>query len=345
MRLLIAGGGTGGHLWPALAVAQAFRAERPGGELLVLGRAGGLEERLVPEAGIPLETVRLRGLDRDAVWKNVALPWLLPRALARGARVVALFRPDVVLGVGGYVMTPGLFGARLHGIPYVLQVSEPSGLANRMFRAGAAAACVTFPGDVERFPTRRTVLTGYPLRAGFQPRTPSVPPRRLLVMGGSQGARRINQAVWGALPGLLSRFAEVVHLTGAQGGQEGALLARPGYRPLTFSTEVPQLMGEADLVLSRSGLGTVAEITAVGLPAIVVPGRFGGGHQERTALELVREGAAVRLADADLSADTLLATLDSLRGEKLQAMAAASRALGRPDAAQSIVRVLLEVTA
>lgn len=309
----------------------------------MVGRAGGLEERLVPAAGFALETVRVRGFDRDAPLKNLVLPAVLPAAMAQGVRVVDRFRPDVVLGVGGYVMAPAIAGARLRGVPYVLQVSEAGGLANRIFRSGAAAACVTFPGDATSFRTPRTVLTGYPLRPGFTRRIPEVPPRRLLVIGGSQGARRLNQTVWAVLDDLLDGFEEVTHLTGAQGEQEAARHARSRYRPITFSDEMPRLLGEADLVLCRSGVGTCAELTAVGLPAILVPGTFGGGHQERNAAELVRAGAAVRIADADLTPESLLRTLQSMTAERLRAMARASAALGRSDAALAIVRVLEEV--
>jgi UDP-N-acetylglucosamine--N-acetylmuramyl-(pentapeptide) pyrophosphoryl-undecaprenol N-acetylglucosamine transferase len=342
MRLLIAGGGTGGHLSPALAVALAFAAEQ-NGELLMVGRAGGLEERLVPESGFSLETIRIRGWNRDEPWKNVVLPYLLPAALARGVQVLDRFRPDVVLGVGAYVMAPCLAAARLRGVPYVLQVSEPGGLANRIFQSGAAAACVTFPADVDRFPTRRTLLTGYPLRPGFRPRVPEAPPRRLLVMGGSQGARRINQTVWAGLDELLRRFQEVVHLTGAQGEREAAAHVRPGYRPIAFTPDPAGLMAEADLVLARAGVGTCAEVTAVGLPAILVPGTFAGAHQERNAAELVRAGAACRIGDGELTPRRLMEVVDGLEPERLRAMARASAALGRPDAAQRVVRVLREV--
>lgn len=324
-------------------MAQAFSARHPAGELLMVGRAGGLEERLVPQAGYRLETIRIRGFNRDAPLKNLALPWLLPTALIKGVQVVDRFRPDVVLGVGGYVMTPAVAAARIRGVPYVLAVFEASGLANRMCRPGARAACVTFPGDVSRFPTPHTVLTGFPLRPGFRKRLPEVPPKRLLVMGGSQGARRINEAVWGALDGLLQRFEEVVHLTGAQGEQRAATLVRPGYRACAFSDEVPRLMGDADLILCRAGVGTCAEVTASGLPSLLVPGTFGGGHQERNVREMVEAGAAVRIGDAELAPETLLRTLDGLDGDRLRAMAEASAALGRPDAAPEIVQVLEEV--
>jgi UDP-N-acetylglucosamine--N-acetylmuramyl-(pentapeptide) pyrophosphoryl-undecaprenol N-acetylglucosamine transferase len=299
----------------------------------------------VPAHGFALETVRVRGFDRDAPLRNLALPVVLPRALASGLGIVDRLRPDVVLGVGGYVMAPAVAAARIRRVPYVLAVFEARGLANRMFRRGAAAACVTFAGDVEAFRTPRTVLTGYPLRPGFERRVPEAPPRRLLVTGGSQGARRLNHAVWGALDGLLDGVEEVVHVTGAQGEAEAARRARPGYRPVAFSDEMPRLFAEADLVLCRAGVGTCAELTAVGLPAIVVPGTFGGGHQERNAAELARAGAAVRIADAELTPGTLLAAVRGLTSERLRAMAAASAALGRPDAAQAIVRVLEEVGA
>ena len=345
MRLLISGGGTGGHLMPALAVALVFRAEEPEGELLLVGKAGGPEEQLVPEAGFPLRTINIRGLNRDSLVKNLALPAVIPAAFREGGKIVDAVRPDVVLGVGGYAMAPSLWAASRRGIPYVLAVFESGGLANRLFRRGAAAACVSFADDVERFPTPRTIVTGYPLRPGFVPGRPLVPPRRLLVIGGSQGARRLNDTIWSALDGLLERFTEVVHLTGEQGRVRSHDLLRPGYRPLAFSSDVPALMAEADLVLCRGGIGTLAEVTAVGLPAIVVPGTFGGAHQVRNAERLVRVGAAAMIADDDLAADSLLVALDSLHGDRLREMAAAARTFGRPDAAREILAVLREVAA
>jgi UDP-N-acetylglucosamine--N-acetylmuramyl-(pentapeptide) pyrophosphoryl-undecaprenol N-acetylglucosamine transferase len=330
---------------PALAVAHAFRAEEPGGQLLLVGRAGGPEEHLVPEAGLPLRTVSIRGLNRDAPLKNLLLPAIIPAALREGSRIVDEFRPDVVLGVGGYAMVPSLWAARRRGIPYVLAVFEPDGLANRLFRQRAAAACVSFADDVDRFPTARTVLTGYPLRSTFVPGNPRAPARRLLVMGGSQGARRINETIWSAVDGLLERFEVVVHLTGEQGRVRSAEFARSGYQPLAFAQDVAALMADADLVLCRAGVGTLAEVTTVGLPAIVVPGTFGGAHQVRNAERLVRAGAAVTIPDDELASDSLLAAIDWLDADRLRSMAAASRALGRPGAARDILAVLREVAA
>src|SRR2546421_4997575 len=203
IRLLIAGGGTGGHLFPALAVARAFRAEEPDGPLLLVGRAGGPEERLVPEAGFELATIRVQGLNRDALWKNVALPAVIPAALGAGLRIVDRFHPDVVLGMGGYVMAPAVAAARLRGIPYVLHEKDVRpGLATRMFAGAAAVVCTTLPGTEAQLRGVRGVLTGVPLREGFTQRTPDVPPPRLLVTGGSQGARMLNQSVMAAFVGL-----------------------------------------------------------------------------------------------------------------------------------------------
>lgn len=345
MRLLIAGGGTGGHLYPALAVARAYRAEDPNGAVLLVGRAGGPEERLVPAAGFELATVNVRGLDRDAVWKNLALPVVVPTALKTAMGILDLFRPDVVLGMGGYVMAPAVAAARLRGIPYVLHEKDVRpGLATRFFAAGAAAICTTLPGTEKRLKHARIVLTGVPLREGFSPRTPEVPPRRLLVTGGSQGARKLNQAVWSALDTLCAKFEEVIHVTGRQGEEGIARHARDRYRGLAFTDVMPALMAAADLIVSRAGVGTIAEATAVGLPMVLVPGTFGGGHQLENAKAMVEAGAAVSIADDDFTGEMLVRTIDGLGDAQLREMAKASAASGRRDAAERVLRVLHEVT-
>ena len=344
MRLLIAGGGTGGHLYPALAVARAHKAEEPDGAVLLLGRKGGPEERLVPAAGFELAMVNIRGLDRDAVWKNLALPYLIPAALRAGLRIVDRFKPDVVLGMGGYVMAPAVAAARLRGIPYVLHEKDVRpGLATRIFAARAAAICTTLPGTERRLGGHRVELTGVPLREGFAQRTPDAPPRRLLVTGGSQGARNLNQAVWSALEDLCARFEEVVHIAGAQGADGVAQHARARYRGMAFTDDMADLMSRADLIVSRAGVGTIAEATAVGLPMVLVPGTFGGGHQEENAAAMVEAGAAARLGDAELTGPSLLATIAALDDERLRAMATASAEAGRRDAAKRVLAILHEV--
>src|ERR1700687_3201732 len=259
MRVLIAGGGTGGHLYPALAVAHAFRAEDPDGALLLVGRKGGPEERLVPASGFELATVNVRGLDRDAVWKNVALPAIVPAAFVAGLRIVDRFRPDVVLGMGGYVMAPAVAAARMRGIPYVLHEKDVRpGLATRFFARGAAAICTTLPGTERRIHNHRVVLTGVPLREGFEPRTPAAPPRRLLIAGGSQGAQNLSQAVWGALDALCERFEEVVHVAGRQGAGGVEQHSQARYRGLTFTDDMGAPMARGGPGVGRGGRGTNA---------------------------------------------------------------------------------------
>jgi UDP-N-acetylglucosamine--N-acetylmuramyl-(pentapeptide) pyrophosphoryl-undecaprenol N-acetylglucosamine transferase len=310
----------------------------------LVGRAGGPEERLVPAAGFELATVSVRGLDRDAVWKNLALPAVIPAALRAGLRIVDSFRPDIVLGMGGYVMAPAVAAARIRGIPYVLHEKDVRpGLATRIFAGAAAAVCTTLPGTEKRIRARRIVLTGVPLREGFVPRTPAAPPRNLLITGGSQGARNLNQAVWGALETLCERFEEVVHVAGRQGVEGIARHQHPRYRGLAFVDDMQSLMGRADLVVSRAGVGTIAELTAVGLPMVLVPGTFGGGHQAENATAMVEVGAAVSIGDAKLTPESLVSTLGGLTPERLRAMAKASAAAGRRDAAQRVLGVLKEV--
>ena len=311
--------------------------------MLLVGRAGGPEERLVPEAGFELATVRIRGLDRDAPWKNLALPYLIPTALRAALRIVDRFRPDVVLGMGGYVMAPAVAAARMQRIPYVLHEKDVRpGLATRYFAAGAAAVCTTLPGTEKRL-RARTVLTGVPLREGFDPHAPQIPPRRLLIIGGSQGARRLNEAVWSALDSLVERYEEVIHVAGEQGAEGVRQHARDRYTGLAFADTMPALMGRSDLIVSRAGVSTIAEATAVGLPMVLVPGTFGGGHQEENARAMVDAGAAVRIADGDLTGEVLVKTLEGLDAGRLRAMARASAAAGVHDAARRVLAVLHQV--
>ena len=316
-------------------MARAFRAENPDGAVLLVGRAGGPEERLVPAAGFDLATVRVQGLNRDVAWKNLALPAVIPAALRAGLRIV---------GMGGYVMPPAIAAARLRSIPYVLHEKDVRpGLATRMFAGAAAAVCTTLPGTDKRIKARRVVQTGVPLRLGFVLRRPAVPPRSLLVTGGSQGARNLNLAVWGALDELCARFEEVVHVAGRQGAAGLAEHRHDRYRGLTFTDDMAALMSRADLVVSRAGVGTIAEATAVGLPMVLVPGTFGGGHQEDNAAAMVAAGAAVSIRDAELNPRTLVSAIAALQPAQLEVMAGASAASGRRDAAQRVLGVLREV--
>ena len=288
--------------------------------------------------------MRVRGLDRDAPWKNLALPYLVPTAFSAALRILDRFRPDVVLGMGGYVMAPAIAAARMRRIPYVLHEKDVRpGLATRFFAARAAAVCTTLPGTEARVHNHHIVLTGVPLRDGFAPHAIEVPPRRLLITGGSQGARRLNEAVWSALQALTDRFEEVIHVAGEQGAAGVEANRHDRYTGMTFTDEMPALMARAALIVSRAGVGTIAEATAAGLPMVLVPGTFGGGHQLENAAALVAAGAAVQIADAELTGERLVNVLDGISNERLRAIAEASARTGRHDAAQRVLAVLHEV--
>ncbi len=288
--------------------------------------------------------MRIRGLDRDAPWKNVALPYLIPTALLAGLRIVDRFRPDVVLGMGGYVMAPAVAAARARHIPYVLHEKDVRpGLATRYFARGAAAICTTLPGTETRLKGARIVRTGVPLRNGFDRRTPAAPARRVLITGGSQGSRRLNEATWSALGALCDRFEEVIHVAGAQGADGVTRHGRERYTGLAFADEMPALMARADLIVSRAGVSTIAEATAVGLPMVLVPGTFGGGHQVENARAMVDAGAAVSIADGELTGTKLLETLGGLDARRLESMARASAGIGVRDASQRVLAVLRKV--
>ena len=363
MRLLIAGGGTGGHIYPALAVARSLRARSDGAELRWLGGHRGLETSLVPAAGIPLRRLALRSLrsvemDVHAVLDPIRLGASVPQATA----ILASDRPDAIFTTGGYVAVPVLLAAAPLGIPVVLW--EGNVIPGRAVRATARLAdviAVSFEATCTALgaaaPGRPCYLTGTPIRdtrdidrEAARTRLGVPAGRRvLLIFGGSQAVRRFNAAVAGALPRLVER-AVVIHVTGDEGyaaalaGREDLPEdARERYRPHPFlRDEMLSALAAADLVVGRAGSSTLAEVTAMGVPMVVVPYPHAAGHQRANARQLVEAGAARLVEDADFDAAALLdaaAILDDPVAHA--AMSAAARALGRPGAADAVADLVL----
>src|SRR5216110_2225993 len=248
MRVLISGGGTGGHLFPAIAVAQALSQSEPDSTLLYVGRRGGIEERVVGRYGVPMQTMVAAKLDMENLWRNWPVPFVLPRALIQSARIVRRFRPDVVLQEQNAL--PGRTTRLLSRVARVVATAYPESAAHLHAKA---------------------VVTGTPVRKDFWQRRANFPtrPGRLLILGGSQGAHRINEAVAAALPDVLGRLGvEVWHQTGERDFQRmDALrtnLGPPGsrYQPFAFDEELARMVYSADLVLSRAGAGTISEVSA-----------------------------------------------------------------------------------
>jgi UDP-N-acetylglucosamine--N-acetylmuramyl-(pentapeptide) pyrophosphoryl-undecaprenol N-acetylglucosamine transferase len=342
MRAILAGGGTGGHVIPALAIADELK-KHYGAELLFIGTARGIETRLVPAAGHTLRLVQVGALNKVSLKIRVKTFFGLPTAVLEARRMLKEFRPDVVIGVGGYASGPAMLAAVLGRIPTL--AFEPNvvpGFANRIVARWVSGAAVHFEETAKFF--RRAKVTGVPVRQAFFEIQSRPAEKNLLVFGGSQGAKAINQVMIEALPELIGRVPgiHVVHQTGERDFEA----AQSAYSSLGSAIEVhrfiddmPGFFSRADLILCRSGASTVAEITAAGKPAVFVPfPRAADDHQKRNAQALEQAGAAVMLEESNLTSSTLVETISGLFSDpaRLQAMAAAARELSHPSAARDI---------
>ncbi|MEO6796590.1 MAG: undecaprenyldiphospho-muramoylpentapeptide beta-N-acetylglucosaminyltransferase [Candidatus Dormibacter sp.] len=343
-------------MFPAIAVAQALARIDPDGQLLYVGRRGGMEERIVPGLGIAIETIVPPKLDMEQLWRNWSVPFILPRALAQAARIVGRFRPEVVLGTGGYVSAPVILAAAARRVPIVLQEQNAlPGRTTRLLARVASVVATAYP-DSARYLRAKAVVTGTPVRREFSQRRSEFParPRSLLVLGGSQGARRINQAVLAALPELVNRAGlEVWHQTGErdfvlvrEAGANLAAAIAARYHPFAFASDLASRLYQADLVLARAGAGTLSEVSAVGVPMVLVPGSFAGGHQKLNAVPYAEAGAAVVIPDEACDGPRLAQILTGITEDpdRYARMVEAMRTLGRPSAADAVAAILLEVS-
>lgn len=345
---LVSGGGTGGHVYPGLALAEALVAR---GHQRVsihwVGASRGLEATVVPAAGFTTHLLPGRGLQRRLTAENVSIAGQTAIAFGRALRLVRRLRPRVVVGVGGYASLPCIVAARLHRIPVVVHEQNAApGLANRTAVRLGARAAVALPGT----PLPGAVVTGNPIRAAVaevvRRPTPSRPV--VAVFGGSLGARRLNHAALGLYDLWRNRGDVVVeHVTGAAGHEESVAaldgLRRDGdaldYRLVRYEEDMPRLYAEASLAVCRAGATTVAELAAAGVPAVLVPlPGAPGDHQTHNAKALVNAGAAVLIPDAECDGARLRHEIDRLlaRPDHLEAMGQAARAVGRPDAADRL---------
>lgn len=353
---MLAGGGTGGHLFPALAIADEIKRLEPASRFLFLGTRGKIEARVVPQRGYDLRLIWISGFHRRLTIDNLLFPLKVIVALVQSFFVIRQFRPDVVIGTGGYVCGPILFVASLLGIPTVIHESNSfPGITTRLLAKRVTLLFIAF--DAARQWLKRTdhvQLVGTPTReilgtiskeqgrAFFQIPTDR---KTLLVSGGSLGAASINDAVLESIPELLAAGIQLVWQTG-QGDYERVRRALGG-RTIgwlgPFIDKMEYAFGASDLVVCRSGATTLAELTRVGKPAIVVPYRFAAGdHQTHNARSLAEGGAAVMLADKDVRKqlkETAIGLMNDL--QRLDHMSAASRRLGKPDAGRDIATAIL----
>jgi UDP-N-acetylglucosamine--N-acetylmuramyl-(pentapeptide) pyrophosphoryl-undecaprenol N-acetylglucosamine transferase len=353
VRVLIAGGGTGGHLYPGIALARELQRRDPAAHVSFVGTAAGIEARVVPRARFPLELIRVAGLKGKSRRDRMRGLVLLPLAALDAWRVISAQRPDVVVGVGGFASGPVLAIAALRGYPtMLLEQNALPGITNRLLARLVRAAAVNFEAALAYFP-RTGFVAGNPVRPEFFPAQNEeandrfTKPRdaaRVLVFGGSQGAHAINVAVVEAASRLAAtgvRLA-ITHQT----GERDLDLVRAAYqraglaaRVEAFIFEIDRAMKAADVVICRAGATTLAELAASATPAILVPlPTATDDHQRRNAAAVARSGGAIVIDERDLKGDALTSALKDLVGdpERLVRMAAAARTLARPDAAERI---------
>lgn len=359
LSVVLAGGGTAGHISPLLAIARAVSEARPDARIVAVGTAAGMETRLVPAAGLRLETIERVPMPRRPSIDLVKLPLRLVRAVRQAVRIIDAASADVVVGVGGYVSTPLYLAAWLRRVPVVIhEANARPGLANRLGSRMAHTVAVAFRGT--GLPGERWV--GMPMRReisglnrsekrrearlslGLDPERPT-----LIVTGGSSGAASINRSVAQAAPRIAAGGADVqvLHITG-RGKQvrdaDGNLLAADGYRQVEYVDGMEKVYAAADLLLARAGAATVCEVAAVGLPAVLVPLPHGNGEQRRNAAGLVEAGGAVLVEDSQLTADWLLTEAIPLvqDADRLERMSDAAAALGVRDADERMAELIIE---
>ena len=364
MKIIVSGGGTGGHIYPALTLINALKNKRPDAEFLYVGTEKGLEADIVPKAGINFTALKLEGgLERHFTLENITRAANAIWSIKHASDIVKNFKPNVVVGTGGYVCGPILLAASLMKVPTLIQEQNAvAGVTNKILSKFVNKIAVGTQDALKNFPADKTIYTGNPIRAevlaaekadglkefGFTSDKPIV-----LISGGSRGARSINNAMIGVLKSAAEKnSAQFLHVTGK--GEFDSVIEKlsdildaPNIKVVPYLYNMPRAMAMADLAIFRAGATGLAELTARGIPAILIPYPYAAeNHQEFNAKSLVDAGAARMILNKDLTAELLQKNLDELltSPEKLKSMAAASLSLGKPNAADEIVDLILKLT-
>ncbi len=361
LKVMIGGGGTGGHIFPALAIANEIKGRYPEAEILFVGAKGRMEMTRVPEAGYQIVGLPIAGLQRRFTLDNFTLPFKVFMSLQKAISLVREFRPNVIVGVGGYASAPLLLAARVLGVPYLIQEQNSfAGLTNKMLGKKAKSVCVAFPEMGQYFPEKKIRMTGNPVRKdlldmnlsqyealahfGLQPGAQTI-----LVIGGSLGARTINEAVAKSLEDWSSKGYQLIWQTGnAFADKAKSLLAEQrntGFITMPFIKEMNYAYAAADIVVSRAGALSLAEICITGKASILIPSpNVAEDHQTKNAMTLVRQNAAITIADRDARKQLTEAANRLLQNtDQIELIGMAAHALARPDATKSIVNQVIEI--
>jgi undecaprenyldiphospho-muramoylpentapeptide beta-N-acetylglucosaminyltransferase len=368
MRIILAGGGTGGHIYPAVTIAREFQSRDPQNEILFVGGKRGLESDIIPKEGFRLVTLNLAGIPRQISPKIFTALWLAAKGMGETFKIVREFRPDLVIGTGGYVCGPVVLAATLQGIPTAIQEQNAfPGLTNRILGHFVRHVFLGYPEAAKYFPVSKIIVSGNPIRSGEFVRTNRMTAEKnlgiqpghtnLLVFGGSQSARRINQALLPIIGNLLENFPklQIILMTGAKEYDNISSNVKSLNLPKEYSDrlklvayfyKIAEAYRVSDLVLARAGAISLAEITCFGIPALLVPYPYAtNNHQEFNARALEKNGAAQVVLEAELTPEVLETRISRmLNDEKIrQTMSEASLALSKPQAVQVIVDKLLNI--
>lgn len=352
MKVLISGGGTGGHIFPAISIANAVKRRHPDAELLFVGASGRMEMERVPAAGYRIEGLPVAGFDRKRLWRNFAVIVKLIKSMWKARKLIRNFEPDIAVGVGGYASGPMLKAAQRHHVPTLIQEQNSyPGVTNKLLAPNAEAICVAYPSMDRFFPTSKIIMTGNPVRSdlldcrlskieakkrlGYDEERPLV-----LVVGGSLGARTINRSVVAALERIRQSGAQLMWQCGKFYIDEYSSYDNGGdVRVMPFIGDMATAYKAADLVVARAGAGTISEIQLLGLPSILIPSpNVAEDHQTKNALALSSRTAAVMVPDAEAEmrlADEIIRLLgdDSLRSQ----LSANASAMALRDSDEKIV--------
>ena len=316
MKYLISGGGTGGHIFPAVSIANALRELDPEAEILFVGALGRMEMERVPQAGYRIIGLPVRGFNRAQPWKNVSVMIDLIRSIRQVKSIIRDFRPDVGVGVGGYASGAAMWAAAKMGIPILLQEQNGfAGVTNKILKDKASKICVAYEGMERFFPADKIILTGNPVRQNLTSgiKNEKLKIKNLLIIGGSLGARTINEAIKAALPTLAKSDIHVVWQTGKTYYEKCKAAWEAAGSPsniecLDFLSDMPDRYAQADLVISRAGASSISELCLLGKPAILVPSpNVAEDHQTHNAMALVNKDAAVLVKDVE-AAEKLIPT-------------------------------------
>lgn len=358
-RIIISGGGTGGHIFPAISIANEIQRRYPRAQILFVGAQGRMEMERVPAAGYTIEGLPVMGFDRKRPWRNFKVIYKLFKSMKKARTIVDTFAPDAAVGVGGYASGPTLKAAQRKGIPTLLQEQNSyAGVTNKMLARRASRICVAYDGMERFFPADKTIKTGNPIRnailecpltkeqakekLGFPTHKPL-----LLIVGGSLGSLTINKAVQACAPAMGEHGISVLWQTGKYYAKDCAAAAEnlPHVHATAFIDDMATAYRAADLVVSRAGASTISELQLLGAPAILIPSpNVAEDHQTKNALALATRGAAVMITDA-VAVDELGRTATKLleNPQELTAMADNIKKMALPDAAAAIVDELEKI--